>query len=239
MKTLIAITTCHRDEYQEKANAQRATWVKDVRGADVRFFAGGWGHRKKVDDVWLDCPDSYEERKQKVRMMIYWALEAGYQYLWKTDDDIYLRPERLLAIPNHDYCGAVLNLERSFSESSSYFAIFDQLRASIPVQACHGWLYGLSKKAMETLLLPDRWANEWHEDIWVARQLRSHGIIPTQLGGVGGLIRCTHKKGVANGWVNQEPPHPNNEVIASCEYTGPQMMGVHRAFRSVPSETGS
>jgi hypothetical protein len=41
MKSVIAVMTCHKAEYQEKAAAaQRSTWVKDVVGADVRFFKG-------------------------------------------------------------------------------------------------------------------------------------------------------------------------------------------------------
>jgi len=63
-KILIGIAGCHKNA--AKADAQRATWVKDVPSSvDVRFFAGGEGTNHRPDEVWLDCPDDYEHRLKK------------------------------------------------------------------------------------------------------------------------------------------------------------------------------
>lgn len=216
MKTLIAVAGCH--ERQAQADAQRQTWVKDVQGADVRFFAG-WPPMFTVaprfaDDVWLDCPDGYVERKEKILALVVWALDHGYEYLWKTDDDVYLRPERLLALPSVDYQGLVIN----------------DVIAGQEMEVCHGFLYGLSRLSMVKLLEMDEHPKHRHEDIWVGQQLSSFGIVPVHLGGLGGYIRITHKKGVPNNWPNQEYPTPANKVVASFEYTPEQLVEIHSAF---------
>ena len=73
--------------------------MKDVVGADVVFFKGWsiYGERAS-DEVCLDVDDDYKELKDKVNAIHRWALQRGYEYLWKVDDDVYLRPERLLAL---------------------------------------------------------------------------------------------------------------------------------------------
>ncbi len=231
MKTLIAVMTCHQPGYEEKAAAQRATWAKDVKGADLVFFKGR-PHQFRfggppADEVWLDCSDRYEDLNQKLPMMLLWALERGYDYLWKVDDDVYLRPERLLRIEPFDYCGAVAPFEFSPPSPANYFTVFASVRPKI-IQACVGWVYGLSKRSMETLLYqPALHCYNNHEDLWVGQKLLDYDIKPVHLEG---RIKkpCTH--GVPNGWANQMPPHPSNEVIASCEYTPEQMVGIHKEF---------
>ena len=154
-KTLIAVAGCHaREAY---ADAQRKTWVKDVRGADVRFFAGRPSifavAPRCADDVWLQVPDGYWQRKLKVLAMILWALERGYEYMWKIDDDVYVRPERLLALPQVDYQGLVINAPQE------------------GLRVCHGFLYGISLASMARLLFkPDKWPECLHEDIWVLKR---------------------------------------------------------------------
>jgi len=37
--------------------------------------------------------------------MFRWTLKEGYDYLWKIDDDVYVMPERLLALPLRDFQG--------------------------------------------------------------------------------------------------------------------------------------
>src|ERR1700682_3813263 len=100
MKTLIAITGWHGSGL--RAEAQRLTWIKDVpaNGADVKFFLGrGPARSPEPDEIFLDCHDGYVERKEKIVAICRWALDRGYDYLWKVDDDVYLRPERLLVLP--------------------------------------------------------------------------------------------------------------------------------------------
>ena len=208
MRTLIAVAGCHARKGH--ADAIRATWGRDVRGADLRFFAGGWGEGFRDDDVWLDCPDSYEERRRKVEGILSFALGRGYGYLWRLDDDQYCRPERLLALPPRDYQGCAVDFKAG------------------NVRACIGWIIGLSRRSMEILLSPDLRPYSAHEDVWIGQKLRDHGVLPHHMEG---LVKCTHDHGVPNGWTNQEPPRTYNNVVASCEYTPDQMREVHEGFQ--------
>ena len=234
MKTLIAVMTCHKPEYQDKIEAQRATWVKDLRGADLAFFKGLSVYRNVLgvqppsDEVWLDVDDDYKQLKLKTTAIIRWALKRGYEYVWKVDDDVYLRPERLLALPFFDYCGVAVEMPKPPTTPTHYFGAFSQKPSAKAV--CIGWLYGLSRHAMGELLKPEANIYHEHEDIWVGQKLFHHGIEPFQLGG---YIKkpCTH--GVPNGWPNQVQPLPDNHVIASCEYTAQQLREVHGAFNGV------
>jgi len=106
MKTLVAVATCH-PYLKIRADGQRETWVGvGARDVDVKFFVGQ-PHTISVPDdtVQLNCPDSYEGRKAKVKEMFRWALDHGYDRLVKVDDDTYVRPERLASLGEMDYGG--------------------------------------------------------------------------------------------------------------------------------------
>ncbi len=234
MKTLIAVMTCHKPEYQSKIEAQRATWVKDVRGADLVFFKGLSVHRNVLgvqppsDEVWLDVDDGYKQLKLKTTAIVRWALQRGYEYLWKLDDDVYISPDRLLALPLFDYCGAAVELPTPATTPANFFGLVSQTAQKPSAKvACKGWLYGLSRRSMMGLLEPERRIYSNHEDIWVGQKLFDYGIEPFQLGA---YLKKTHTHGVVNGWPNQVPPLPDNHVIASCEYTAQQLSEVHSAF---------
>jgi hypothetical protein len=233
MKTLIAVMTNHKDEYQSKTAAQRATWVKDVKGADVVFFKGRphpfiFGGLPS-DEVWLDVPDDYQHLKMKTASICWWALRHGYDYLWKVDDDVYLRPERLLALKPFDYCGAAADYKRPQCDPLAVYLESVGVLTASPIKACIGWIYGLSVHSMVAMVSQPERAS-YHpvaEDIWVGQKLLDNGIRPTHLEG---RIKKPNIHGVPNGWPNQMPPHPNNEIIAACEYTGPQMVDIHTEF---------
>jgi len=211
-KTLIGIAGCHK--FWERANGQRQTWIKDVgSAADVRFFLGTpHSGIPAAGEVWLDCPDGYEERKQKVMGMIKWALDENYDYLWKVDDDVYLRPERLLSLDAYDYCGAITQNRTVFS----------------------GAIYGLSRASMEKLLMPDTRIDQKFEDIWVWNRLTELGVKPTDMAGPDGFngrFRMTHERGKPVP-VGQETASRTNDVIATWEHQTPDdMQKVHAIFQ--------
>jgi hypothetical protein len=239
MKTLIGISGWHGGH--AKMEAQRATWVQDVKGADLVFFKGRPNQYifrgPQPDEVWLACPDTYPERKRKIIAMIEYGLDHGYDYLWNVGDDVYLRPERLLAVLPYDYCGCAVSLPMKQSTTSEngcneFLSEFSRIIARNPTTAttaCIGWIYGLSRRSMLRLLEPENRDYSIHEDIWVGQKLFDSGIKPTHLEG---RIKKTHTHGVPNGWQNQMPPRHNNEVIASCEYTPEQMMGIDKEFKN-------
>jgi hypothetical protein len=211
MRTLIAVAGCHaRREY---ADAQRRTWAKSVIGADLLFVVGGEAQiPKPQDELRLNCPDGYYERKQKIQSLVRWTLDQGYDYLWKTDDDTYLRPERLVALDRRDYQG-MLSADGTVA----------------------GLAYGLSRAAMELLVSAEEregWSEK--EDTWAGQKLRAAGIAPFRL--PYSLVSMTHHLGKPNGWPGQDQPRRGNAVALSGEYTPLQMAEAHRQWETGESD---
>jgi hypothetical protein len=89
-KWLIAIMTCHRPQNQNKANAQRWSWVEDARqlGIDVRFFLGNPAQPYRfADEEYLDVDDSYYGIPRKVQEIFRWGARHDYEWISKCDDD--------------------------------------------------------------------------------------------------------------------------------------------------------
>jgi hypothetical protein len=225
MRTLIAVVTCHGREYRAKADAQRSTWAKDAASlADVRFFLGAPAQTPGSpgpDEVWLGCGDGYRCLANKVQAMFRWALDAGYDYVWKVDDDVYLRPERLLAIPPHDYCGIGIMPGR---------CVYPYLGT---YKVCEGGAYGLGSKALRLLAACPAPAPR-DEDVWVGCTLDWAGIAPVHLGIPDAKITSPVRKGHPRDPrcpYPEPPPAPENEVAASYEYSPAQMAEIHRRFK--------
>jgi hypothetical protein len=216
MRTLIGITSCHA--YRDRADAIRATWAPEVEGADVKYFLGK-GDSQRPDEVILDCPDGYHYLSLKTQLIRRWALAAGYDYLWKVDDDCYLRPERLLGngFATCDYVG------RLRGPSGNYLAPY-----------CSGFCYGLSRKALE-LLAPLEWAanEDFSEDRWTGNKLLAAGISPTNETQF--IVEYSKSCAISG----REPPLAGNDVIAACEYSPQNMRNVHAQFKSGKRSTAT
>lgn len=158
-KILFAIVTCHRRAYApeathsthqsgENTNVEwmRKGWVSAASGrVDVRFFYGDTGGLERMgeDEIALDCGDDYYSLVPKVRAVIGWAYEAGYDYLLKLDDDVYVDVGKALAdfLPV-DYRGNMRNGQvKRFGEEPE-----------LTVKYACGPAYWLSRKAMEAIL---------------------------------------------------------------------------------------
>jgi hypothetical protein len=209
LKQLIAVTTCH--PFRDRADAVRQTWGAEVEGADIRYFLGS-GEVQRPDEVILDCPDGYHYLSQKTQLIRRWALANGYGFVWKIDDDTYVRPERLLGngFAALDYVGRLRGASGN-------------LRGPY----CSGFCYGLSRKAME-LLAPIEWAvnEDFSEDRWTGNRLLSLGISPHN---ESQFVVQSSKSCAISG---REAPLVGNAVIASCEYSPDQMRAVHAEFKS-------
>jgi len=174
-KLLVAIMTCHSADYREKddgltidwfdatrckdVNARRqairATWKKEFErlGIDVKFFLGKTNAREPLDDeVFVDSGDRYHDNSYKLKRMCAYALENGYDYMLRLDDDVYIYPDRILATEwaQHDYAGA----------------------------PCGDFLIGavkfLSRRAMT--LIRDSRVTHWADDAWVGCVMRDNRI---------------------------------------------------------------
>lgn len=171
MKILLAVFSCHRYIYRpddwfkrpivDRVSALRDTWLKDVT-VDYKIFRGRRAgiHDTAVrivpDEVFLNVPDDYEHSNEKIKAIIAYAYERGYNYIVKVDDDVYVYWDRLItAVPTADYAGGGGPHYRNG-------------------QYCAGITYWLSRRAMEVLLatsLATSDTNAWAEDRWVGTSL--------------------------------------------------------------------
>lgn len=176
MKILIGAISCHEYKYaagdsaghktgpdETRATAARQTWYKDFHKyryiLDLKFFYG-WGAEREAepDEVFLDAPDTYYELPAKVRAMFKWALDEGYDYVLKCDDDIYLRLGNFLNFFQPvDYCGYELQ--------------------SDTLKWASGAAYVVSRRAMQ-LVVDTPWDPTWNsaEDQATGRILAANGI---------------------------------------------------------------
>jgi len=169
MKILLAIFSAHKYDYKfndpcmtdwfvrpdvDRVSALRDTWLKDVT-VDYKIFygvqPGGRVNRAPLEDeVFLNAPDGYQHSSQKLKALAQYALDNGYEYLLKIDDDVFVYWDRLNLNPTADYIGG----------GPSGFAA--------------GCAYWLSKRSMT--LLADSPPFRWQEDFWVGCVMENNHI---------------------------------------------------------------
>ena len=175
MRVLIAIHGAHSQP--ERMQAQRETWLKDLKGADYRYFLGlvddltEWD---STDVVYINSPDGPVWQgphrtwvlNRKTEALVRYALTRGYDYVFKCDDDTWVHVDRLLdsGFEEHDYAGS-MDRHYDFALGRSY------------EWAQGGAGYWLSRRAMEVVA-----ANGLHraraEDFAVGQLLAANGIRP-------------------------------------------------------------
>jgi hypothetical protein len=164
MKPLLAIVTCNDPKFRARAQAQRETWVPTASQFDVKFFVGKQDGCELVPtvvgEVALAVGDGYENLPSKVQAVCIWALESGYDSMFKTDDDSYVVPEHLAACTSlpHDYVGKIR------FPTGGY-----------PAPYSSGFGYWLSRRAME-IIADAQLTKDQNEDRWVGNTLASAGI---------------------------------------------------------------
>lgn len=171
---MLAVFSCHKYEYTDPAglltdwfqrqtvdriSALRDTWLKDVT-CDYKIFKGrGNDTLRNSDTVFLNAPDDYHHSAEKIRALIRYALDNGYEQVFKVDDDVWVYYDRLMAnVPTADYAG------------SDRGEPLDGLKADF----CPGFSYWLSKRAMQ--LLDKSPAGTWAEDRWIGEALKKQQI---------------------------------------------------------------
>lgn len=169
MKILLGVFSCHKYDYKfddgctkdwfirrnvDRVSALRDTWLKDVT-VDYKIFKGripkDTTRTSLQDEVFLDAPDDYQHSSQKLKALVQYALEKGYDAIAKADDDIYLHWDRFMAnLPTSDYVGG----------GPSSFAA--------------GCFYCLTRRAMERVVANPCF--RWQEDYWVGSCLENARI---------------------------------------------------------------
>ncbi len=160
MKLLIGIASCHRDRALQ--DNLRQTWLKDAT-VDYKFFLGRPAATPADDEVFLDAPDGYDfELSVKVQAMVNYALEHGYDYLFKCDTDTCVYLDRLLAC--------------DFEKYLYMGGRDDERNDDLPAHGGPG--YFLDRFAME--ILRDSPSDRWSrcEDWWVKGNLQAAGVFP-------------------------------------------------------------
>jgi len=113
MRVLIGVTSC--EKFAERRKAQLETWIVEawltprfLPELEIRFFVGTEGAGVKDPDPlchYLQCGDRYEDQIAKTEALVEFALKHGFDFLFKCDDDTYVRVDRLLAsgFEKHDW----------------------------------------------------------------------------------------------------------------------------------------
>lgn len=208
MKILVAVTNCWM--YRHRQEAIRNTWLQNVPDmVDVRFFLGrvlpGMTQptNLKPDEVVCDIDDGYPGLPAKTREMCRYAVEHGYTHLFKTDDDCYIRLERLVASDFQslgDYIG------RKRGPSGNY-----------PAPYASGFSYWLSKRAFK-IIATSKLTEDIAEDRWVGNTLHSAGM------GCVADYRYVIIQSTRNALSHVEGPRKGNDIITACEFDADKWM---------------
>jgi len=108
-KLMIGVLSCK--QYAERRIACSETWMSDATKTGVdTFFSIGAPEMflgRNGDILFCPCQDDYFSLPLKTWFMCRYALTMGADFLFKCDDDTYVRVERLLAKleEGHDYTG--------------------------------------------------------------------------------------------------------------------------------------
>lgn len=222
-KYLIAVTTCLRPDFVDKALAQIETWVPALNAlpdVDVRFFVGRRstaqpgtemrGHLLHPLYVQLDVRDTYEDLPYKVQGVFAWALAQGYTDVCKVDDDTYVTT-RVVAARNqaHDYVG-------------NRRAWFD----SDPGEYSSGFCYWLSAKAMRLVVDSPRIDSTTYEDLFVGRVMNDNRTQVTNAHEPGFICTYPGVESAAYLWRNRA----GKEKFAFAQYPAHKMREMHSEF---------
>lgn len=179
MKLLIAIPACSKYDYgqfhmgvvrptDDRIDGVRRTWWRDISRLTTdhevvgkMFYGRGLGRELLPDEVVLDVSDEYGNLPTKMLAIYQWALEQGFDYVYKCDDDTFVYVERLLnsCWQEHDYYGFA---DPDFDYDAQYIS--------------GGSGYFLSRKSMQ-LMVNGGPPQHWAEDFWSGKILRGAGIV--------------------------------------------------------------
>jgi len=168
MRALIAISSCERDAANGNNLAIRETWLPEVPSdIDVRFFFGRmkYTHDLLPGEVRLAVDDDYNALPYKTRDSLRWALDQGYDFVFRAFTDTCVHPARLRTsgFEQHDYLGC-------FPGGWSP----DPNRQGHYCYASGGPGYWLSRRACQVVAEsePDHWA----EDLWIGDVMGKAGF---------------------------------------------------------------
>lgn len=224
MRILFAITSCHKNG--EQRQAQRETWLADIPElglwidgepalAYYRFFLGGLPARVgqvESDCVYLECADDYPSLSRKTRALMQYARADDFDFVFKCDDDTFVRVARLLAcgFQRFEYSGFTEGRGGVTSGSSQ-----------IPFRYAQGGAgYFVSRRPI-AILANSMLDREYCEDAAVGKTLALHGIEPVH--------RATQQPQV--GPLEIEYPAARRDFLTLHKCNADTMRRLYRSYR--------
>ena len=202
------------------------TWLKDSP-CDFRGFTDAElglteidQHNNAVDPI----------RTHRTQLMVRWALEHGYDYMFRTDTDTYVWVNRLLAcgFEQHDYMGWSVGYPR-------------HLEKTWAMNTAHGGVgFFLSRRSMEIVAnapVEKYLDGKYWGDLWAGHQLWKHGIYCHRdtrfLDGSSG-DHAQH-----NGNISADELPLNHPYIALHPVPAANMPAIHEKFKGIGAETAA
>jgi hypothetical protein len=155
-------------DQQARVNTIRDTWVKDLGDTPYKIFYGKTLRQNNdrkyattrhilreplADEIYLDCGDNYTENPAKMKAICRWALDHGYDYILRTDDDTFIYPSRIFATnwAEYDYSGSCAT--NDFHPGGCLF---------------------LSRRMMEAVIAAP--VTNYADDVWMGKVAKDHRI---------------------------------------------------------------
>jgi hypothetical protein len=169
LKLLVAISSCERDMLNGNNQAMRETWLPrlvDFPEVDYKFFVGLCQTDCPEDTISLPVCDDYRSLPFKTRESCRWALQKGYDAVFRAFVDTCVHPHRLFAAFNReaDYVGHFPGGYSPEPDKQGHYAY-----------ASGGPGYWLSKRACEIVVRSE--PTHWAEDLWIGDLMGKHGIL--------------------------------------------------------------
>lgn len=163
MKVLVLILTC--DQTQHRADTCVNTWIQDINSPHEYHFYGSENQSKTMSNTWNCGPRDGEHRlrlPEKTYKMLHKSLEHEWDFLYKCDDDTYLRVNKLINFlqpldhTQDHYIGWVIENPHAYALGGSGYVLsrsaavkcVDHLRTihnnRVITQGCEDYAVGLS-----------------------------------------------------------------------------------------------
>lgn len=110
-RILLGIITAHHPSRWWYRVGARNTFLRNSPLDHIFVFGNpplpNWVAERESDELWVDCDDRKEYMYYKVQALCRYALDNGYQYLFRCCDDTQLYPDRLrdAGLEPFDYAG--------------------------------------------------------------------------------------------------------------------------------------
>jgi hypothetical protein len=175
VKLLIAIPIKTEPHYQERFEICKQTWLQGIYPVDgvIAEFKEDYVHYKGFSDADLGLKEINQHdnandpiRTWRTKLMVKYAYDHGYDYVFRVDSDAYVWVNRLLncGFEQHDYMGWCLQ----------------EQQAEWCVNTGHGGVgFFLSRKAMEIVMNAsvEKYADrKYWGDLCAGQQLYKAGI---------------------------------------------------------------